>query len=89
MQTHPLHISDARERFDDVRAELLEFTDVLEVFSTGQADVLVLVCSGRPRPGEWVHALRAAGYGIPPRRRAGNLRRAPRPIVRRYESVLK
>jgi hypothetical protein len=77
MQTHPLHVSDARERFEDVRAELLAFTDVLEVFSTGQADVLVLICSGRPRPGEWVRALRAAGYRIPPRRHPARPRRAP------------
>ena len=69
MQTHPLHVSDAGARFDELRTELLAFADVLEVFSTGQGDLLVVICSGRPRPGEWVRALRAAGYRIPSRRR--------------------
>jgi hypothetical protein len=68
MQTHPLHVSDARERLDEARAELLAFTDVLDVFATGRGDVLMVVCAGRPRPGEWARALRAAGYQIPPRR---------------------
>jgi hypothetical protein len=77
MQTHPLHVLDARERIDEVRAVLLAFTDVLEVFSTGQPDMLVVLCSGRPCPGEWVRALRAAGYRIPPRRHAGKVPSVP------------
>jgi hypothetical protein len=82
MQSHPLHLSDARERFDGVREVLLAFTDVLEVFSTGQAELVVVICSGRPRPGEWVRALRAAGYRIPPRRHPGRAPSAPpsRPV---------
>lgn len=79
MQTHPLHVSDARERVDEVRAVLLAFTDVLDVFPTGQADMLVVICSGRPRPGEWVRALREAGYRIPPRRHPGEAPRKPPP----------
>jgi hypothetical protein len=79
MQTHPLHVADARSRLDSVRAELLAFTDVLDVFPTGRADVLVVICSGRPRPGEWVGALRAAGYRIPPRRHASDGSLAPAP----------
>lgn len=77
MQTHPLHVSDASKRLDELRTELFAFTDVLEVFSTGHADMLVVICSGRPRPGEWVRALRAAGYRIPPRRHPGKARGAP------------
>ena len=70
MQTHPLHVVDGRERALEIRAELFVFADVLDVFVTGRPDVLVVVCSGRPRPAEWLRALRAAGYEIPVRRRA-------------------
>jgi hypothetical protein len=47
---------------------LFAFPEVLEVFSTGRPDALVVVCSGRPHPGEWLRALRAAGYHPRPRR---------------------
>lgn len=71
MQTHLLRVSGAESHFDQLRDELMVFNDVLDVFSTSRPDALVVVCSGRPRPGEWTHALRAAGHTIPPRRRAG------------------
>jgi hypothetical protein len=71
MQTHSLRVADARDQLEDLRAELLTFRDVLDVFSTGHADTLVVLCSGRPHPAEWAHALQTAGYTIPPRRHAG------------------
>ena len=73
---------DFTERFDGVRQVLLAFTDVLEVFSTGQAEMVVVICSGRPRPGEWARGLRAAGYRIPPRRHPGKTAGPPpsRPV---------
>lgn len=74
MQTHVLRVSDGCGQLEDVRTELMIFTDVLEVFSTGRADALVVVCSGRPRPAEWERALRAAGYSIPARHH-------PRPVA--------
>jgi hypothetical protein len=40
------------------------------VFVTSQPDALVVVCSGRPRPGDWLGALRGVGYDLPARRRA-------------------
>lgn len=71
MQTHPLRVSDARGHLEQLRAELMIFTDVLDVFSTGRGDTVMVVCSGRPHPAEWGRALRAAGYTIPSRRHAG------------------
>jgi ATP-dependent Zn protease len=38
---------------------------VLEVFVTGRPDLLVVVCAGRPRPGDWLCALRRLGYRTP------------------------
>ena len=67
MQTHPIHVTDGRERVLEVRGELFVFSDVLDVFATGRPDVLVVICSGRPRPDEWLGVLRAAGYEIPAR----------------------
>ena len=81
MQTHLLRVSDASGQLEELRAELMIFTDVLEVFSTGRADTLMVVCSGRPHPAEWVRALRAAGYTIPARHRAGSGSRGPRARV--------
>jgi hypothetical protein len=50
---------------NEVRSELFSFPEVLDVFITGRLDALVVVCSGRPRPGEWLGALRRAGYDVP------------------------
>lgn len=67
MQTHQVHVSDGRNRVHEIRTELFTFPEVLDVFVTGRPDALVVVCLGRPRPGEWLRALRAAGYRVPPR----------------------
>jgi hypothetical protein len=70
MQTHSLHVIGGRERVLEIRDELFAFDHVLDVFVTGRPDVLVVVCSGRPCPAEWLRALRAAGYEIPVWRQA-------------------
>ena len=70
MQTHPIHVTHGRELVVEVRCELFAFSEILEVFVTGRADVLVVVCAGRPRPAEWLRALRGSGYEIPDRRHA-------------------
>lgn len=70
MQTHQVHVVDGRNRVYEVRTELFAFPEVLDVFVTGRPDALVVVYLGRPRPGEWLRALRAAGYRLPPRQRA-------------------
>jgi hypothetical protein len=62
VQTQRLHVSNARDSVLEIRSELFVFPEVLEVFVTGRPDVLVVVCSGRPRPTRWLRALRAAGY---------------------------
>lgn len=51
MQTHPIHVTDGRERVLEVRDALFVFPDVLEVFVTGRSDVLVVLCLGHPRCG--------------------------------------
>jgi hypothetical protein len=83
MQTHPLHVTHARERALEIRTELFAFGDVLDVFATGDPDVVVVACSGRPHPAEWLRVLRAAGYEIPGRRRA----RAPQLLWNVVDSV--
>ena len=70
MQTHRLHVSNARDSVLEIRSELFVFPEVLEVFVTGRPDVLVVVCSGRPRPTQWLRTLRAAGYETLARRHA-------------------
>jgi hypothetical protein len=70
MQTHKIHVSNGRYRVHEVRRELFIFPEVLDVFVTGRPDALVVVSSGRPRPGEWLGALRRAGYDVPARRHA-------------------
>jgi hypothetical protein len=70
MQTHQIHVLGARERVHEIRGELFAFPEVLDVFVTGRPDVLVVVYAGRPRPGEWVGALRALGYRTPARSHA-------------------
>ena len=70
MQTHHIHVSGAHERVDEIRSELFAFSEVLDVFVTGRPDVLVVIYTGRPRPGEWLRALRRRGYHTPARGRA-------------------
>ena len=70
MQTHEIHVSGAREQVHEIRSELFAFPEVLEVFVTGRPDLLVVVCAGRPRPGDWLRALRRLGYRTPSRSRA-------------------
>ncbi|HET7046818.1 MAG TPA: hypothetical protein VFI54_00990 [Solirubrobacteraceae bacterium] len=70
MQTHRLHVSNARDSVLEIRSELFIFPEVLEVFVTGRPDVLVVVCAGRPRPTQWLRTLRAAGYEPLARRHA-------------------
>ena len=70
VQTHRLHVSNARDSVLEIRSELFAFPEVLEVFAPGRADVLVVVCSGRPRPRQWLRTLRAAGYETVARRHA-------------------
>lgn len=73
MQTHQIQVSNGRRRALEIRRELFAFPEVLEVFITSRPDALVVVCSGRPRPGEWLRALREAGYDAVVRRRATTL----------------
>jgi hypothetical protein len=70
VQTHQIHVSNGRDRVDEVRTELFTFSEVLDVFVTSRPDALVVVCSGCPRPGEWLRHLCSVGYDVPPRRRA-------------------
>ena len=84
MQTHPIHVRHGRELVLEVRSELFAFSEVLDVFITGREDVLVVACEGRPRPAEWLRALRAAGYEIPGRRHA---RSSPRTNTRRHRRL--
>ena len=70
VQTHQIQISNGRDRADEIRSELFAFPEVLDVFITSRPDALVVVCSGRPHPGEWLRALRAVGYGTPARETA-------------------
>ena len=83
MQTHPLDVTHGRERALDIRSELFAFGDVLDVFVTGDPDVLVVACVGRPRPAEWLRVLRTAGYEIPVRRHA----RSPQLLLDVVDSV--
>jgi hypothetical protein len=53
-----------------IRLELFEFPEVLDVCVTGRPDWLVVVSRGRPRPAEWLRALRGVGYHVPARRHA-------------------
>ena len=71
MQTYRIHVSKGRERVDEIRSQLFVFPEVLDVFVTGRPDSLVVVCWGRPRPAEWLRALRAVGYDLPRRSHFG------------------
>ena len=68
MRTHQIHVANGREMVWEIRRELFRFPEVLEVFVTGRPDALVVVFTGRPRPGRWLRALWAAGYHAPARR---------------------
>jgi hypothetical protein len=68
VQTYQITISQGRDNVHEIRRELFAFSEILEVFVTGRSDSLVVVCAGRPRVGEWLRALRAAGYQVPARR---------------------
>jgi hypothetical protein len=84
MQTHQIQILGAREQVHEIRGELFAFPEVVEVFVTCRPDFLVVVYAGRPRPGEWLCALRRLGYRTPARRRAA----WPRPL-RQPEVILR
>jgi hypothetical protein len=71
VQTYQIYVSNGRDRVHEIRSELFAFPEVLDVFVTGRSDSLVVVCRGRPRPAEWLRALRAVGYDLLPRRRSG------------------
>jgi hypothetical protein len=64
MQTHQIHVMKGRARIDGVRRALFDFPEVLEVFTTGRPDTVVVVYDGRPRLGAWLRHLRAAGYHV-------------------------
>jgi hypothetical protein len=70
VQTHRINVLKARDRVQEIRHELFKFPEVLEVFVTGRPDWLVVVSRGRPRPGQWLPALRAVGCEVPGRRHA-------------------
>jgi hypothetical protein len=74
VQTYQIYVSKGRDRVHEIRSELFVFPEILDVFITGRRDSLVVVCRGRPRPAEWLRALRAVGYGVPQRRRSGTPR---------------
>jgi hypothetical protein len=67
VQTYRIYVSKGRDRVDEIRGRLFVFPEVLDVFVTGRPDSLVVVCWGRPRPAEWLRALRAVGYDLPRR----------------------
>jgi hypothetical protein len=70
VHTHQIYVLRARDRAQDIRQALFEFSEVLDVFVTGRPDCLVVVSQGRPRLGEWLRALRARGFELPARRHA-------------------
>jgi hypothetical protein len=69
VQTHKIQIFNGRKRVLEIRRELFAFPEIMEVFITSRPDALIVVCSGRPRPAEWLGALREAGYDAVVRRR--------------------
>ena len=77
MQTHQIHVVDGYVRVHEIRNELFAFPEILDVFATGRADAIVIVYFGRPRPGEWLRALRAVGYDAAARRRPPRSHKPP------------
>jgi hypothetical protein len=71
VQTYQIGVAEGRDRVNEIRSELFGFPEILEVFITGRPDSLVVVCQGRPRPAEWLRALRAAGYELATRSHPG------------------
>jgi hypothetical protein len=69
VQTYQIHVAGARDRVHAIRTELFVFPEILEVFVTGNPNSLVVVCAGRPRPGDWMRAIRTLGYEVLARRR--------------------
>jgi hypothetical protein len=70
VQTYQINVSKGRDRVHEIRTELFAFPEILDVFVTSRPDSLVVVFRGRPRPGEWLRALRAVGCEVPARRHA-------------------
>ena len=66
MQTYQISISQGRDNVHEIRSELFAFSEILDVSVTGRSDSLVVICAGRPRLGEWLRALRAAGSATGP-----------------------
>ena len=81
VQTHQINISHGRDNVHEIRRELFAFSEILDVFVTGTSDSLVVVCTGRPRLGEWLRALRAAGYQVPARRHPAAISTTPHSIM--------
>jgi hypothetical protein len=69
VQTHQIQIFNGRRSALEIRRELFAFPEIMEVFITSRSDALMVVYSGRPRPAEWLRALREAGYEAVVRRR--------------------
>jgi hypothetical protein len=81
VQTYQITVSHGRDKVHEIRGELFAFSEILDVLVTSRPDSLVVVCAGRPRLGEWLRALRAVGYEIPPRRHASAISTTGRSIV--------
>jgi hypothetical protein len=81
VQTHQINISHGRDNVHEIRRQLFAFSEILDVFVTSRPDSLVVVCTGRPRLGEWLRALRAAGYEVPARRHPFARATTPRSII--------
>jgi hypothetical protein len=81
VQTHQINISHGRDNVREIRHALFAFSEILDVFVTSRPDSLVVVCAGRPRLGEWLHALRAVGYEAPSRRHHSTISTMPRSII--------
>jgi hypothetical protein len=71
VQTYRIDVSEGRDSVNEIRSELFVFPEILEVFITGRPDSLVVICQGRPRPAEWLRALRAVGYELASRSHPG------------------
>jgi hypothetical protein len=67
VQTCQIYVARGRDKVNEIRSELFIFPEILDVFITGRPDSLIVVCQGRPRPAEWLRALRAGGYALPHR----------------------
>lgn len=81
VQTYKIYVSKGRDRVNEIRSELFDFPEILDVFITGRPDSLVVVYQGRPRPAQWLRALRTAGYALPGRSRSGHRRHRPQSLA--------